>query len=105
MLAVFVGTSVFGEVKGWLRERDAVTPWAVALEQSSKDAERKDQITALAIQETERATNEIQELRASLDAAEIARKLAKAPDCVWSDDDLRLLNDAKAARRRPSPGS
>jgi len=105
MLAVFVGTSAVGEIKGWLRERDAVTPWAIALKQSTADAQRKDQITAQAIQEMELANHEISELRAHLDAAEIARKVAGAADCQWSDDDIRLLNDAKNSSRRAAPGS
>lgn len=101
MLAVFVGTSVFGEVKGWMERREAIAPWAVAVAERDQWSAQKDKITEIAIQETEKATNEIQQLRAALDEAEIARKLVKAPDCVWSDDDIELLNNAKAARHRP----
>jgi hypothetical protein len=102
-LGIFVATGVFGEVRGWIRERHAVAvavkPWAAAVVERDKAAAFKETLVTNAIKDRERTKNEIAALQTQLEASEIQRKAAKAPECNLSADDVRMLNGGRATKK------
>lgn len=102
-IGAFVASGWYSDVKSWYSERHAVTqavqPWAKAVAERDEAAKIKDQIAIEAIQARENTTNEIEKLRAQFEIAEHARAASGAPDCNWSDDDIRMLNNGRGIKK------
>jgi hypothetical protein len=94
-LGIWLATGWISDVKSWVSQRSQATQYISVIAKRDQIAEAKDQQLQEALAGRDNAMLEIQKLQADLDAAEIARKTAGTPDCVWSDSDARLLNAAK----------
>lgn len=105
-IGIFVATGVFGEVRGWIRERHAVAvavkPWVAAVVERDKAAAFKETLVSNATKDREKVRNEIASLQAQLEAADIERKNAKVPECNFSADDIRVLNGGRPAKKPPA---
>lgn len=104
MIGVFTFTSVFSDARAWWSERHAVQtavkPWIEAVARRDRIAKAQDEILVEAAQAKQKAEDEVNELKDQFEHEDIRRKAAGAADCNWSDDDVRLLNAAKAVRTR-----
>ena len=107
-LGVFAMSGVYSEVKGWYRERQIVKPWVAAVKDRDAAIQERDNavivkeaIVVEAIKARENSKHEVAQLQAQLEAAEIERKAAKAPDCNFSADDVRMLNRGRNPDKKP----
>ncbi len=98
-IGIWVATGWISDVKGYFAERSLAAGYTRVIEERDQIAAKKDAIIVNALQEREKINAELSQLQAHLDDAEIARKTAGVPDCVWSRDDIRLLNTSKSKRR------
>jgi hypothetical protein len=98
IIGVWLASSWWGDVKNWWETEAATRPLVAAIEARDKVADLKDKMINDALLARDNAHVEIAELRAHLDDAEAARKVAGVPDCTWSRDDIRLLNSGRRRR-------
>lgn len=101
ILSVWVGTSVYHGVTKWIDERKVVRPYVEALIERDRAARFKDELLDAVAKDKEMKDAEAQGLREALEAYERERKPVpgSAGDCVWSGDDLRVLNSGNPRRR------
>lgn len=97
-IGIWVATGWISDVKGYFDKRAVARPLIEAIGERDRAVETKDKLVREALFARDNAQVEVQQLRAELDEAEIKRKVAGVPDCVWSRNDIRLLNGR--ARRR-----
>lgn len=91
-IGIWVATGWISDVQGFFEKRAVARPLIEAIEVRDQTAAAKDKLITEALFARDNAQVELTQLKAELDDAELKRKAAGAPDCVWSRDDIRLLN-------------
>lgn len=103
VLFTWVGTSTYHGITKWIDEgrlvRRAVEPWERELGKRDLMLKVKDHMIQAVSEDKDNAQIENEKLRAELEKSEASRRVAGAPDCVWSADDRRMLNSGVAPRR------
>lgn len=103
VIATFVASGWFSDVRSYFRERQvvvaAVQPWVKAVEERDEASQIKERIALDAIVARENSKHEIARLQVELEAAELERKTMGAAECPWSDDDVRMLNNGGGAKK------
>jgi hypothetical protein len=99
MIAIWIGTSVYGGVTEWIDKREITRTYVDALVKRDRAAKFKDDLIQAVTKDKEVKDAELDELREQIEAADRARPAsavkvdAKAgADCTWSDYDIRVLN-------------
>jgi hypothetical protein len=101
LILVWSGTSVYRGVTEWVNQRKVVRPYVEAVAQRDRAARFKDELLEALAKDKEIADAEATKWREAVEAYERTRQPVpgSAGDCVWSPDDIRVLNSARARRR------
>lgn len=98
MIAIWIGTSVYGGVTEWIDKREITRTYVDALVKRDRAVKFKDDLIVAVTKDKEVKDAELDELRERMELADRERPLVAkvdakvGADCAWSDYDIRVLN-------------